>query len=75
MNERGDICTRAKHPDGRERPHFVRLSAAQKVVGSLPPAPSCSGRVLSARRDRSKQFVMQVVLHRKREKEENRCHY
>ncbi|MGC2807128.1 MAG: hypothetical protein WA211_13425, partial [Candidatus Acidiferrales bacterium] len=24
-------------------PHFVRLSAAQNVVGSLPPAPSRSG--------------------------------
>jgi hypothetical protein len=37
MNETGDICTRTKHSDGRERPHFVRLSAAQKVMGSLPP--------------------------------------
>ena len=32
-----------KHGIGRERPHFVRLSAAQNVVGSLPPAPSRSG--------------------------------
>ena len=39
----------------------------------LPPA--ARGRVLSECRDRSRQFVMQVVLHRKREKEESRCHY
>jgi hypothetical protein len=32
-----------KHEIRRERPHFVRLSAAQKDVGSLPPAPSRSG--------------------------------
>src|SRR6266404_888888 len=29
-------CTRAKHSEGRERPHFGRLSAAQTSVGSLP---------------------------------------
>jgi hypothetical protein len=29
-------CTRAKHSEGRERPHFGQPSAAQKSVGSLP---------------------------------------
>jgi hypothetical protein len=29
-------CTRAKHSEGRERPHFGRPSAAQTPVGSLP---------------------------------------
>jgi hypothetical protein len=29
-------CARAKHSEGRERPHFERPSAAQKSVGSLP---------------------------------------
>jgi hypothetical protein len=28
----------AKTSVGRERPHFVRLSAAQEFVGSLPPS-------------------------------------
>ena len=28
--------TRAKHSEGRERPHFGRPSAAQTPVGSLP---------------------------------------
>jgi hypothetical protein len=31
------IWTRAKTRKGRERPHLVRLSAAQESVGSLPP--------------------------------------
>ena len=30
------ICTRAKTRKVRERPHLVRLSAAQETVGSLP---------------------------------------
>ncbi len=30
------ICTRAKTRKVRERPHLVRLSAAQEIVGSLP---------------------------------------
>ena len=42
--------------DGRERPHFVRLSAAQNVVGSLPPAPSRSGPCF-VRVQRSEQTV------------------
>lgn len=29
-------CARAKHSEGRERPHFGRPSAAQTSVGSLP---------------------------------------
>jgi len=29
-------CTRAKHSEGRERPHNGRLLAAQTSVGSLP---------------------------------------
>jgi hypothetical protein len=43
--------------------------------GRSRPSRLLRDRVLSACRDRSRQFVMQVVLHRKREKEENRCHY
>jgi hypothetical protein len=31
------IWTRAKTRKVRERPHLVRLSAAQEIVGSLPP--------------------------------------
>jgi hypothetical protein len=31
------IWTREKTREGRERPHLVRLSAAQETVGSLPP--------------------------------------
>jgi hypothetical protein len=37
MQERGrQECTRAKHSEGRERPHFGRPSAAQSSAGSLP---------------------------------------
>ena len=51
---------------------LFRLSAAQKVVGSLPPCSRCVAcRVLSAAEIGAKHFVMQVVLHREREKEEN----
>ena len=54
---------------------LFRLSAAQKVHGVAPAlAPSRSGPCLSACRDRSKQLVMRVVLHREKEKEQNSCH-
>jgi len=47
-----------------------------KGRGVAPARPEqLGGRVLSACTDRSRQFVMQVVLHRKREKEEDSCHY
>src|SRR6267143_7079684 len=53
---RRSIWTRTKNRIGRERPHFVRLSAAQNFVGSLPPAPSCSGPCF-VRVQRSEQTV------------------
>jgi hypothetical protein len=36
------ICTRAKTWKVRERPHLVRLSAAQESVGSLPHFPKAA---------------------------------
>jgi hypothetical protein len=36
VNRRQRICTRAKHSDGRERPHFCAGRAAQKVCGVAP---------------------------------------
>ncbi len=43
------ICTRAKTRKVRERPHLVRLSAAQGIVGSLPhflttACPRCNSK-------------------------------
>ena len=37
--QKTQICTRAKTRKVRERPHLVRLSAAQETVGSLPHFP------------------------------------
>ena len=41
-NPKTQICTRAKSRKVRERPHLVRLSAAQGIVGSLPHFPQAA---------------------------------
>ena len=50
---RHSVWTRAKHPDGLERPHFWQLKAGQNVMGSLQPRKqgsalfaTCFARVL-----------------------------
>ena len=55
---------------GGSDPTLCSFQPPKNSWGRSRPPRAARGRVLSACRDRSRQFVMQVVLHRKREKEE-----
>ena len=60
---------------GGSDPTLCGFQPPKRSWGRSRPPRAARGRILSACRDRTRQFVMQVVLHRKREKEENCCHY
>jgi hypothetical protein len=60
---------------GGSDPTLRGFQPPKRSWGRSRPSRLLRDRVLSACRDRNKWFVMQVLLHRKREKEENRCHY
>jgi hypothetical protein len=60
-------CARAKHSEGRERPHFGRPPAAQKFGGVAPGlSPQSGDRVLPACRNRRMQDVRQNVRQSRR---------
>lgn len=60
---------------GGSDPTLCGFQPPKTSWGRSRPSRLLRDRVLSACRDRSKQLVMQVVLHRERGKEENSCHY
>jgi hypothetical protein len=60
---------------GGSDPTLCGFQPPKTSWGRSRPSRLLRDRVLSACRDRSKHFVMQVVLHREREREENRWHY
>src|ERR1019366_3924718 len=64
---------RKKRQNGRERAHFVRPSAAQKVVGSLPPSRAVCAKP-SWPRAQSGTYILQCKLHYKLQEKRSKLH-